>query len=911
MPFPNTSPADILFGVLRDIDVASPTCIKDLQDTPEKYELSTSVTLQEALDTAWTTDAYLTSYAIYLQETNTYFDKIVRFKFGPLLEDLRTKFDADVHLRLMCFDWDTPGHEDWTEDIYNEYMEVFQRASEKGCPILKSLSAFYTTRKGCRFICLLDKPILPEEYTSKYLGAVQIFKDYDVIVDHKCHDWQRLFRLPNVVRDGIPTNTEKFFFRSTNSTLLLPGILDPDILPNIASSANTTSSVAVSINVGERPEPADAYSLFKIPGSKGNLILTLWGRRAKKRLVNRECYPCIFEEKNIALPGNRDSVIHTFVGQAVSLLYNIEQSSPEHLYGLFYEPVSRLLPDTDTGDWYQVLWSAVVRCWAKEVEKHKTAEIDEEEDQKKSLELLEIIKDGMSKWCDIPTSSPEDAEDFIVSHSIAVLPGNNFSCITRSGYYDTFICRQNQLIPRIKALGLDKILNLHDPRTLNYKHVNTILNDYGTPANYVEGRAQGKGSVLMHMDQNNSTFIQSLYRRKSPRELKPAFSQDVDSWLRRFFGKHYQIGVNWVAWSLAFEEGPICAISMEGPPSCGKKLFVQGLAECVNTEEYADSTEFGNFQHNLGRSPFIVVNEGFADRNNMPDIADRFRSFISGDPVKLTEKYKAPITIRSPIRIILTANNRDVVSSLIQHRDLGPEDRLAIAIRILHLKLAEDTPAYLNKLGNLKHTKGWIKGDAGSRSDYTVARHFLYLYENRGERTESRFLVEGQVDSDIMTDMSLNAGCSPQVIETLIELIRTLDVEEIATKYKEGFVLLENRIYVTPYIIVKFYRDRLQRHTQIRLTTRQVSRALIGFKSRFQFEHPTRIILDNGTKTAKIRWVNVAPEILQASAGIFGLTSDRLDAICGAGLKTASAEEKLNEMRGRQKEQNGKETEGE
>lgn len=869
-------PSNILFGVLRDVDVLSPSSLQQMREEPERFELSTSVTLKEALEREWETDAHLTSYSIYLKNTGTYSNKICRIKFGPILQELRD-IGAEVHLRLMCFDWDTPNHVPWTEELFDKYLNIFQEALDKKCPILTNLSAFYTTKNGARFICLLNKPLLPEEYTSRYRGGLSVLKDFGIEADTKPVDWQRLFRLPKVVRKKAQSKLNEFFICK-----YLPGTLDPFTLPEVAT-AKSLSSVSSNAVVSTKPDIEECYKLFKVPGKQGNYIYTTWGKRVKRRLKNRDCFECLFNDELLALEGSRDSRIHAYVGQAVSLVYNIVGSSPEAVYALFFEPVSRLRPDDDTGDWLQVLWSAIVRNWSKEEQKNRAAKEKEDEDKQDSKKMIGIIAEGMSKWIDIPEDiSDNNLEDFVTQNSIAVLPGNNFSVITRSGFYDAFICSRNQLIPRIKTLGLDQILNLYDNRTLNYKSVPVLLNDYGTPANHIEGRAQGKGSVILNLGKANSTFVQSLYRRKTHAELNPEFSQDVDSWLRKFFtGKNYHKGLEWIAWSLAFEEGPISALSIVGPPACGKKLLVQGLAECINTEEYADSDEFGKFQHNLNKSPFVVVNEGFSDRTNMPDVADKFRSFISGDPIKLEEKYKAPVTIRSPIRIILTANNRDVIWSLIQHRDLEPADRVAIASRILHVDVQEGCSEYLSKLGNYYHTKGWIKGDDGSRSDYTIAKHFLYLYENRGERPSSRFLVEGDIDSEIMWSMTLHSGNSPQVIECLMGLIKSMDLLEEATKYREGFLILGDKIFVTSYAVVKYYRDKIQKHSQTRLNGKQVMNSLKGLSCKEQFNQPTRIVLEGGEKTSRLKWVRIDPYLLQASASAFGMACDRLDDICG------------------------------
>jgi len=119
--------------------------------------------------------------------------------------------------------------------------------------------------------------------------------------------------------------------------------------------------------------------------------------------------------------------------------------------------------------------------------------------------------------------------------------------------------------------------------------------------------------------------------------LTPHKSEAVDGWLRAFFGSHYERAEKWIQYALAFEEGPICALSIKAPAGIGKKMLTEGLAECLVHPYLATGHDMcGKENGALLKTPFLVVNEGLPSiRDNAP--ADVFKELTAGDPIRVRE----------------------------------------------------------------------------------------------------------------------------------------------------------------------------------------------------------------------------------------------------------------------------------
>ncbi len=140
-----------------------------------------SGSLSEALETNWEFDAH----------------------FQPLVasDSTRQKKTWDFMFSYLVFDVDMPDHkpleQPWLED---------QVAKIEGSSSVKNYHAIYSTNNGYRVIY---KPLqLMTKDEAKDMRKIYEcrFKEVGVEVDPATKDYSRIYRLPNVVRDGVPTD---------------------------------------------------------------------------------------------------------------------------------------------------------------------------------------------------------------------------------------------------------------------------------------------------------------------------------------------------------------------------------------------------------------------------------------------------------------------------------------------------------------------------------------------------------------------------------------------------------------------------------------------------------------------------------------------------------------------------------
>jgi hypothetical protein len=434
------------------------------------------------------------------------------------------------------------------------------------------------------------------------------------------------------------------------------------------------------------------------------------------------------------------------------------------------------------------------------------------------------------------------------------------------------------LIPHIRALGMETIIPLYTPRSDN-KGVRAatakeLVAEYATVVSIIEGRAGGPGSYIRGVDTENAVLVRRLFSRRT--DLGAEYSSQVDTWLKHMFGEHYHAVTQWIGHALAFEDGPICALSVSAAPGCGKKLFYQGLAECITTEIVADGKEMGQFASLLLRTPFMVINEGMPDMGRgAKHPADQFRHLVGGDPIPLEQKFMDTIIVRSPTRVIFMANNTEVVRILTAGRDLSNADRDALVQRLFHIDASETKAVnWLRTNGGLAFTgkegHRWIMGDAGQPSDYIVARHFLWLHANReAPKPGARLLVEGSYDPDIMSLLTTRSGSAPLVVETVVAMVEAHAAPHgLAMDKKIG-------LCVTSDGVVQYFRKYLAKDSRETLTNKQVTdvlRGLVNFEQHRKYARE----LETPHGTLRARWWALNAEELLDTAQEYGLKHTRL-----------------------------------
>lgn len=780
--------------------------------------------MEQVFDGRFETDAHFLTYVV-ADESGPMWDVEHPRLNKPVLAALREQ-GMDILRHSFAIDWDTPAHKPWGQTIsVPEFEERFLEAASR-FPLMADFTVAYYTSKGWRAVYVLDKPI-PVDESEPYLRwfiysmASAGFKCDELV------DWTRLLRAPRVLRtnketqETYETENDKYFALEWSETCRL----QTEKLNKSSRSDKVTVYAEIRHFNEPMPDIEEAKSLIETAGN-GQMQPTQWTREAKKRLRNRECYPCLFEHKPLARSGARDTTIHQYVGQAVSMLHGMPGTTPDHIFGLFLDPISQLEQDQD---WLGILWSAIGRLWVKEEAKEQAKREEELKQEQEREEKKDRLLLGMRAWCGHPALHGDDEEARLwATGRLVVSHANNYYLIDHDGKYRPQAYLAHQLIPAIRRNISDLIDTVRISENGNSSDVslNAILNSHSTAVASVIYKPCIDSPFIENVDTPYARLVLPAYSRNE--KLIPTYDEDVDAWMQELFGDHYEEACRWCAKALDFEGGPICALSLEAEQGSGKGMLVQGFAECLTVPCIATDKDLSDWGDNLIKSPFLNVNEGWNVGGRGKNPADRFREIVAGEIGLVNRKHLALVEVKNPMRVIFTANNLDVIR-LLAKGDLTQTDRDALAIRLMHFELGDRASNWLRAKGGIGFTgrKGrrWIESVSGAKSDFILAKHLLWLYEQRDRWPNGkRFLVEGHGSQKLMFDMQTSTGSAPIVIETLLAMIDSKQrLEGIDVDFESG------EVHVLTAAIVNYFRQQMSQYIRgENLTNSKVSKVLGG-----------------------------------------------------------------------------------
>ena len=195
----------------------------------------------------------------------------------------------------------------------------------------------------------------------------------------------------------------------------------------------------------------------------------------------------------------------------------------------------------------------------------------------------------------------------------------------------------------------------------------------------------------------------------------------------------------------------------------------------------------GNWNEELAKTPFLFINEGLPKKQGALPFSELFKQLTASDPITVQERFKPNSQIINPMRVIFTANDHDIVADLVKGKELSPDSRQAIGERLLHMNQDMGAANLLRDKGEFLHTgqegRRWI-ADGASESDFVIAKHFLYLHEQRKtSKTKSRYLVTGNCHGNSST---LHRATTAK--ETTSDIVfAILRMVEDGAKYKTYF----------------------------------------------------------------------------------------------------------------------------
>jgi hypothetical protein len=680
--------------------------------------------------------------------------------------------------------------------------------------------AFYTTANGYRVVYALQRPLHPREFKGKASGVLRELAAQQVYeakhLDETCNQWSRLVRPP-------------FFQGEDDDDILVDmrdRLLHPDDVPTVMFPDRVQS------DVGELVEGLASDRRTPTAGSQNSILwnydnsLTDIGLAVKRKLRNTAFFGYVF---GTALPdvGSRDTVINDGVGDTIGKLIRLPEVTPELIFAL-WEPCVAQFPNDEGSDWMATLWEKITRYWSKDTAKlHDEAQIRLHMAEARSQRQDDAAARYQTNQPDSELRhliDPEERQEWIKRHSILCIGGRYHFLNPDRGVYGTTgmgaeiaSSRPGREIEPYGRTFSDRYIDLDSGKEkqlqwAQVKHERCIVVD-SMRVDVV--RPGGKRGTTLSIE--DGAHI-AEYRHAGRREFEAKHSADVEEWLRLLAPGREEALQQWLAYALAMDEGPICALAMIGHGGSGKSILARELGRCLGDSCWDGRDWFGGasrFTDGLEDAGVITLEENFTLMRGV-DASARMRSIVSHESVKLEPKGMSAKTYSTvPYRLVITANSESMMRQIIMKAKSTHVERTATAQRILILRPGKAASNHIDST-KIDH---WIKTDA-------VPKHLTWLYERRGKWTAGeRFLVEGQTDSSIDRMLWLDTEGNYVTLYAILNSIwqsrgchRADSSRKIAETYGVSFSK-DGRIFLEVGPIGEAVNEKLSRVTQANVIT--------------------------------------------------------------------------------------------
>lgn len=591
---------------------------------------------------------------------------------------------------------------------------------------------FYTTWRHqlapgkwrARLVVPLSRPVYPLEWRRFWPAAVALF---GAQVDSSCANPARMY-----FAAGAPAGTE-------DQHLMFP--LEGDHLPveMVLGLAETMPQEELPIDVlRDPPEPFDVEQLklfVKRLKRRSDSFDTQLGYKLQK----------VLDGEVFAQFGLRDKTIFRL---SCSLAEQFPNADPHGLAGVF-APSLQLMRQLNPDDYFTVedvaakIQRAQDRIWeskqsvVQDVQQTRIGRIQEAFGSERSHGYTED---------ELQSFGPNIAKRWVIQS------GRSYYLFLDGSYAgpyfkeDTYNAAIRALAPaqaagvELKAYALDRLVP---------KGLYQLVEEYGTVADQV---AVDLHSQRAYYDEETKTLVEAPCPL---RDLEPRHDPEIDEWLALLAPSDktlHKLKSWWAAATML--DQPCVALFITGPKGAGKSLTAVGLARLWTQERPTDLEElFGNFNEAILKCPLAWADEDLPRDWRGRVRNDMLRHHIQATARPLSRKFLPAATVRGAVRIIVSANNEDVLAT---NENLSSDDIDAIAERYLHVRARSRATDFLNKTD----TRRWVRGDL-------MARHALWLRDHYDWEPEGRFLIRSE-DKMLHRGLITRGGIRSAVCQWLV-----------------------------------------------------------------------------------------------------------------------------------------------
>ncbi len=314
-----------------------------------------------------------------------------------------------------------------------------------------------------------------------------------------------------------------------------------------------------------------------------------------------------------------------------------------------------------------------------------------------------------------------------------------------NSYYVYVNGRYETPVPSASALSIAKrylapanlewVTPKADGKGYRLKSLAEIVDEYGTAVFRVEASLHLQHGYL---EPKAGVFHEAV--RPVRDDLDPRFDPQIDTWLRKLGGENQEKLLDWLA-TCTDLKCQTCGLYLWGPPDTGKGLLAQGTARLWT--KHGPPTELEaivkGFNASLTKCPLVFCDE------HLPRIHGRkmspldLRAHLGTSSRTLNRKHIAEADLSGCIRLMIAANNDRILIDTSED-NISADDLQANVQRFLVIHVSAEAGVYLKSIGGREGAKHWVDGDL-------IARHVLWLVQNRKVATGMRFLVEGEMNA--------------------------------------------------------------------------------------------------------------------------------------------------------------------
>ncbi len=548
---------------------------------------------------------------------------------------------------------------------------------------------------SCRVIIPLTAPIYAQSWTALYKA---IAKKLPHPPDKACADPSRLFALPCKDPDGTPA---PIFYNEG-------ALLD---LGSIAAEALRS------------PEPGERLAVTSVQMQDLEMLYKKLSKSPKpERIQLAMILRALLDGRPYAMAGQR----HEMMLRITHYLANELPDVPSDiLAGFFAESQAAMGEGADN-----IGAVAIAIEGARAKRRESVAKFQAEKDDEQRERIAAARRDGNDH-----AYTPEELQSIAdrmrcsveqLKHRWIIFHGNMAWFLTLQGYVGPFAGKDT--LPAMThhfSPAPVRTKEMHgDGPHAKWVHRQAVemLSEYGTEARAICADLTAPESYYNHTTQ---TFHEATAPRSN---LKPVYHQNVHAWLWYLGGEDRDKLIDWMA-SVTRLDKQCCALYLCGVEGVGKTLLATGLAKIWRRGMFTPiRLALSQFNSAVAACPLI-----FADEYMPKDKAGSgaLRALLGNTNFVIERKGMEPVVTLGTVRLIFAANNPWMIQ--LQENN-ARSDLEALARRVRYITPMPEAAQYLLALPQ-EEREAW--------ATHKIAEMALWLAQNHGVNSNSRFLVEG------------------------------------------------------------------------------------------------------------------------------------------------------------------------